>query len=457
MGHNTFAILSVPNEKGEMLRMRTFAEILKRHGFIENDFDSKGLCGDYLRQTVKVFGYKPAMEERIFEESWMDCMEEAKCHVERWGREASVDPDVADLPLAELDSHIRGIVRWLNQIGLTTLYSCDGHDRRSAYVDLKIKPSKKQLKWLKDCAPKQLDIRGAYSKEHNRLYFKYQVGQKDKLLEYAATLHDVIFSDFVREEIEIEAMRAEIMKWLAIPGESGQEHVVRTRLEKELQKLLDYTVIDKAGNLLGEIKYGEGPTILLSAHMDIYSELEDNRKIVEKGTILSSSSGILGADDRAGIAAVISILKRIPDSNFSGEIKVAFTVEEEVGCVGSRNISPGFLANVDAAIVFDRRGNRDIVTSYANYTRFCTTEFGELFEEAGRLVGMPDWKVTAGGLSDARVFSEYDIQSVNLSVGYQHEHTDLETVDYAETLETVRLVEGILDCGLIKKREIISS
>lgn len=36
---------------------------------------------------------------------------------------------------------------------------------------------------------------------------------------------------------------------------------------------------------------------------------------------------------------------------------------------------------------------------------------------------MTGWKTTPGGLSDAKIFSEYGIPSVNLSVDYKNEHT----------------------------------
>ncbi|UTW69513.1 hypothetical protein KHA80_22590 [Anaerobacillus sp. HL2] len=42
--------------------------------------------------------------------------------------------------------------------------------------------------------------------------------------------------------------------------------------------------------------------------MDTVEEFCSSRKILEDGTILSSSEGILGADDRAGIAVILKVL-----------------------------------------------------------------------------------------------------------------------------------------------------
>jgi tripeptide aminopeptidase len=146
---------------------------------------------------------------------------------------------------------------------------------------------------------------------------------------------------------------------------------------------------------------------------------------------------------------ILEILDFIRHSRFQGTLKIAFTVEEEIGCLGSRHINPTFLQDVDAAIAVNRRGTRDIVTSYAGIVPFCGDNYGRIFETAGALAGMPDWKMTHGGLSDAKVFAEFGIPAVNLSVGYQHEHTEFETLDYKVTLETVLLLETVFENNMI--------
>jgi tripeptide aminopeptidase len=102
-------------------------------------------------------------------------------------------------------------------------------------------------------------------------------------------------------------------------------------------------------------------------------------------------------------------------------------------------------------IVVDRRGTRDIVTSYTGIVPFCDDDYGRIFETAGALAGMPDWKITPGGLSDAKVFAEFGNRTVNLSVGYEHEHTEFETLDYKAALETVLLLEAVFENNMITK------
>jgi putative aminopeptidase FrvX len=184
--------------------------------------------------------------------------------------------------------------------------------------------------------------------------------------------------------------------------------------------------------------------------MDIYEALEEGRQIVQEGTVLRSTAGILGADDRAGIAVILELVRNVRRTNFNGTLKIAFTVEEEIGLVGSQKLDPRFLADVDAAIVVDRRGTRDIVTSCAGIIPFCHESYGLLFERAGAMAGMNDWKATEGGSSDARIFAEtFGIPSVNLSAGYRNEHTERESVDYLATYQTVKLIETVLHHRLI--------
>jgi hemerythrin-like domain-containing protein len=142
------------------------------------------------------------------------------------------------------------------------------------------------------------------------------------------------------------------------------------------------------------------------------------RKIVKNGSIWSSSKGILGADDRAGVAVLLEIAKWLETSDFNGTIKFVFTIGEECGLIGARELDEYFLWGVDAAIVVDRRGTGDIVTSYGTIQPFCDIQYGQFFEKVAKDAGLTGWKCTSGGSSDTRIWAERGIQSVNLSVGY---------------------------------------
>jgi putative aminopeptidase FrvX len=244
--------------------------------------------------------------------------------------------------------------------------------------------------------------------------------------------------DYLNEEIFYLLLE----KLLSIPGVSGRESRIREFVQKQLAPSVDFMTIDRNGNLLAEKTYGSGhgPTILLSAHLDIVHELEQDRLILKENGIWSSSNGILGADDRAGVAVLLIIAQHLFHSTFSGKVKFIFTVQEEVGLVGADQVDDYFLWDTDSAIVVDRRGTGDIVTSCGGYFPFCDKQYGQFFENLAKEKGFFGWRCTPGGSSDTGIWALHGIQSVNLSVGYQHEHTKNESLDVKACFQTALLL-----------------
>jgi len=428
------------------------AEMMARHGLKK-----------WVNETNKVLSelsysiQKRIEGERVEDEQIAAYIEDFQNEGGPWssiGQEQLFNPKTEELPYYAFDPYIRGIVRWMNELGMMTRMCCDGHGEGRAYVEMDEFLTGRQMRLLKLCIPTDSSIRVRFLKSSrgHKVIFDYTQAEQNELLGIAETLFKMANDEEYIWLLELEQFKHRMFEWLEVPGESGREQKVRRRLTSSLRKLTDEQQIDEAGNLLATVRHGEGPTILLSAHMDTVERIKRGRVIHQEGTILTSSEGILGADDRAGIAAILELLERLPRTNFSGTIKVAFTVEEETGLCGARGIDQEFIRDVDAAIVLDRRGTRDIVTGCRGMFDFCEASYGELFERAGRLVGMDDWEATRnGGLSDAKIFAEFGIASVNLSIGYRDEHTDFEEVDYCATFETVVLVETVLSHRLIQQ------
>jgi putative aminopeptidase FrvX len=240
-------------------------------------------------------------------------------------------------------------------------------------------------------------------------------------------------------------MKKQLIDLLNIHATSGNEKPVRDYLIIEMSKLVNKMQVDNYGNLLAEktCGTGKGATVLLSAHMDTVRGVQANKKLVEKNGKISAvlpngASGVLGADDRAGIAIILTVLRNISSTNFNGTIKVAFSREEEIGCVGADKIDPKWYEDTDLAIVVDRRGNRDIVVGCGG--AFCCDEVGNFMEEVAKMADMPDWKAKEGGVSDAMTFSSNGVNSINLSAGYYNEHTDKEYVVLSQMKDTTRLI-----------------
>jgi putative aminopeptidase FrvX len=238
----------------------------------------------------------------------------------------------------------------------------------------------------------------------------------------------------------MKKMRKQLIDLLNVHGVSGQEASVRGYLKPILEKLVDEVHVDSYGNLLGDkvCGNGKGATVLLSAHMDTVKGVLKDRKLIEKNGVISSSEGALGADDRAGIAIILTVLENLETLGFNGKIKVSFSREEEIGCVGVGKINPKWYAGTDLAIVVDRRGSRDIVVGCGG--AFCSDSVGTFLENVGKLADMSDWRCVEGGISDALTFSEKGINSVNLSAGYNNEHTKDEYVVLAHMKDTAKFI-----------------
>jgi tripeptide aminopeptidase len=425
--------------------------LLARHGLQKEDL-MRSINGEVCNAGKLLIGtgqLSNEVNDMITDGEFISLLQESAKTIESPGRGMLIDPVLGDLPLTDFDPYIRGVIRWMNELGIYTFGSCDGHGRGEAKIFLKNYPNGKQLELLKAAIPPSLRIR--IEGKHIRVFYPKK-GQS-LLLDFAENLYQVWKKPSFLKDLQANHFKGLLIECLNVPGVSTDEKRFRSRLRNKLSTLINHSFIDRKGNLLGFVELGDGPTVLLSAHLDTVEEIVEGREIIEENSILRSSEGILGADDRAGVAAILAILSRVNKTNFRGTLKVAFTVEEEIGCLGSRSIDQDFIEDVDAAIVIDRRGNRDIVTSWSNYVPFCPEEYGRLFEKAGQLAGMDDWKITPGGISDAMVFAEYGIPSVNLSAGYQNEHKETETVNYRSTFETVLLVESVLHHQLIKQNK----
>jgi tripeptide aminopeptidase len=82
---------------------------------------------------------------------------------------------------------------------------------------------------------------------------------------------------------------------------------------------------------------GEGEPILFSSHFDTVPPGVGIRAVVEDGVIRSAGDTVLGADAKAGIAAVIEALTVIREGGGPHRpVEVLFTVCEELGLLGAK-------------------------------------------------------------------------------------------------------------------------
>ncbi len=129
---------------------------------------------------------------------------------------------------------------------------------------------------------------------------------------------------------------------------SRREGRVAEYLVGRLRELnLNVTVDDSAprtgsdtGNVVVRVPGNTpGPTVLLCAHMDTVGPTEGMIPVQRDGVIYSNGETVLGADDKAGIAIILSVLADLADEGVShADLEVLFTVQEEIGLFGAKSL-----------------------------------------------------------------------------------------------------------------------
>lgn len=170
--------------------------------------------------------------------------------------------------------------------------------------------------------------------------------------------------------------------------------------------------------------------VALCAHMDTVfpkppKEIFYDR---EKGVLWSPTG--LGADDRAGIFAIIKILQ-------SGlKPTIIFCADEEKGALGAEKLvhdHPLPISPLNFIMELDRRGTNDCV-----FYDCANQEFTDYIEERG-------FSEAWGSFSDiSELCPNWGVAGVNLSIGYESEHTTSEILRIGPMLDTIEKVKKIL-------------
>lgn len=340
-----------------------------------------------------------------------------------------------DLPSYKLDVYIAGIVRQMNRLGLLTCMSCDGHGTRSPYIHFQSTIDALHAETLFRELGVKVHVSGA------SLRFKQKREELPSIANQLAALTEIPSSRLTQE-----TYKETLEELLLINGESGEEATVRNYVTQKMKPLVDELFVDDAGNLHAKQVFGEGPTIILNAHLDTVSSWNEDKEILKHGWgVWSSSTGILGADDRAGVAVLLGLAHLLPNSSFDGTIHYIFTVEEEIGLCGARAVTPELIQEAKLAFVIDRRGKHDIVVGNQWGGLFCSDEFGQRVERIARRTQSRRWTCTLGGSSDTRIWASHGIESVNLSAGYMNEHTEDESLDVRANLNTLSVVYKLVE------------
>lgn len=168
--------------------------------------------------------------------------------------------------------------------------------------------------------------------------------------------------------IDTQRLVHEFLELVQIDSETKNERLIADVLASKF-KLHGLEVVEDdsasrsghgAGNLIALLPATEGvdaPKLFFTCHMDTVVPGRGIKPIVhEDGWITSSGDTILGADDKAGVAALLELIRVLREQEIPhGQIQFVITAGEESGLMGARAMDASLL-DADLGFAVDSNG-----------------------------------------------------------------------------------------------------
>lgn len=134
------------------------------------------------------------------------------------------------------------------------------------------------------------------------------------------------------------------------------------------------------GNIVVKVPAtGKGPGLFFAAHMDTVERPggHPSKFVVEGDWVSREGGGVFGADDKSGAAVLLEVLARLKrEEKKHGYLVFAFTMAEEIECLGASELDPDIYEGLDAGIVLDYTSPEDIVVAAPTKVSFRITVHG---------------------------------------------------------------------------------
>ena len=151
-----------------------------------------------------------------------------------------------------------------------------------------------------------------------------------------------------------ERLINEFLELVQIDSETKNEAEISQVLTKKFTELGLEVIEDDsksktghgAGNLICNLKGNlkEADPIYFTSHMDTVVPGNQIKPSIKDGYIVSDGTTILGADDKAGIAAILEVIRTLQENKTShGDIQFIITAGEESGLIGAKALDKSLL------------------------------------------------------------------------------------------------------------------
>ena len=218
---------------------------------------------------------------------------------------------------------------------------------------------------------------------------------------------------------------------LSVPTHSREEDLMIEYLETVLTKKGYQHYKDSTNNIYVTKGIAEVYPCFVS-HTDTVHNINHNMKVVEieeNGKKILTGIDVktmkpsgIGGDDKCGVYLCLEMLDKLDN------VKAAFFVSEEIGCVGSRQADPEFFKNVGYAIQYDSPKGNSMSMSLMGKDLFGKrTNFGEKVSPLILEHGITDW--AKHPYTDIwPLMEKFNFSCLNLAAGYYNYHTPTEYV-----------------------------
>jgi len=167
----------------------------------------------------------------------------------------------------------------------------------------------------------------------------------------------------------------------------------------------------------------------------VTAHITDNKQFIYAIDQSNGQQYGTGGDDKVGIAITIMLFEYF--ENF----KAVFFLDEESGCTGSSKCNASFFDDSTFVLQCDRRGNSDFVNRIGS-TKLYSKKFSKLIKKQLKKYNR---KECTGGITDVGEIARVNkVMCANMSCGYYHPHSNSETINIQDVVDTFNLCRDIL-------------
>lgn len=179
------------------------------------------------------------------------------------------------------------------------------------------------------------------------------------------------------ELLDEKSAEAHLMRFLAVEGVTGEEAAIAEAVVDELKKVgvpasaIRFDDVHKriplptqTGNLYADLPGTKpGPRLLFSTHLDTVPLCAGAKPKREGDRIVGDGTTALGGDNRTGCAVLVSLAETLLKHNLPHPpITLLFTVREESGLHGARELKAADLGGAAMCFNVDSRLASDLIT-----------------------------------------------------------------------------------------------